>query len=186
MKVIGVVGLNGSGKDEVVNYLNKKYGVPLISVGDIVREIASKEGIEPTRDNLDAITKRYFSQFGEGYFVKQVVEKIRLNKWKVVGISGIRSPKDIAIVKEAFKQDFVLTYVYISDSKVRYERISKRGSKRDQASYEDFLKQDKISQELFHIQDAIKLADYSIPNDGSLEDMHNAIDNLVNEKGWLK
>lgn len=186
MKVIGVIGLNGSGKDEVVNYLNKEYGVPLISVGDIVREIAAKEGIEPTRDNLDSITKRYFGQFGEGYFVKQVVEKIRHNKWKVAGISGIRSPRDIAIIKEAFEKDFILTHVYISDPKVRHERISKRGSKRDQSSYEEFLKQDKISQELFHIQDAIKLADYSIPNDGSLKDIHMAIDKLIKEKGLLK
>lgn len=186
MKVIGVVGLNGSGKDEVVNYLNRQYGVPLISVGDIVREIANKEGIEPTRDNLDAITKRYFNQFGEGYFVKQVVEKIRSNNWKTVGISGIRSPKDIAIVKEAFNQDFILTHVYISDSKVRYDRISKRGSKRDQSTFEEFIKQDKISQELFHIQDAIKLADYSIANDGSLEDMHKSIDALIKKNNWLK
>ena len=77
MKIIGVIGLNGSGKDEVVNYLNKHYNIPLISIGDIVREIASKEGIEPTRDNLDNITRQYFAQFGEGYFLKQIVERIR-------------------------------------------------------------------------------------------------------------
>ena len=186
MKVIGVVGLNGSGKDEVVNYLNKKYGVPLISVGDIVREIAAKEGIEPTRNNLDSITKRYFNLFGEGYFVKQIVEKIRKSSWKAVGISGIRSPRDIALVKDAFKQDFILIHVYISDPQVRYQRILKRGSKRDQSTYAEFLKQDDMSQELFHIQDSIKLADYSLPNDGSLEDMHQAVDKLVAGKGWLK
>jgi dephospho-CoA kinase len=186
LKVIGVVGLNGSGKDEVVNYLNRQYGVPLISVGDIVREIAAKEAIEPTRDNLDSITKRYFNQFGEGYFVKKVVEKIRISSWKAAGISGIRSPKDVSIVKEAFKQDFVLTHVYISDPKVRYERISKRGSKRDQSTYEEFITQDNIGQELFHIQDAIKLADYSIANNGTLEEMHKAIDSLIKKDNWLK
>jgi dephospho-CoA kinase len=47
--VIGVIGLNGSGKDEVVIFLNKTYGVSLISVGDIVWEIAAIERLEPTR-----------------------------------------------------------------------------------------------------------------------------------------
>lgn len=186
MKIIGVVGLNGSGKDEVVNYLNKKYDVPLISVGDIVRSIATREGIEPTRDNLDEITKTYFKRFGAGYFVKQVAEKILREKWTTAGISGIRSPQDAAILKEVFKLDFVLINVYISDSRERYKRIFKRGSKRDQSTYEDFLRQDKISQDLFHIQDTIKLADLSVPNDGSLEDLHRSIDTLVADKNLLK
>ena len=185
MKIIGVIGLNGSGKDEVINYLNKLYNVPTISVGDIVREIAAKEGVEPTRDNLDEITRRYFKQYGEGYFLKQVVEKIRRNNWQTAGISGIRSPEDIAILKEAFKKDFVLVHVYITDSRVRYDRVKKRGSNRDRMTYEDFLKQDEVSRQLFNIQEAIDLADYSIPNDGTLDDMHNEIKKLITTKKLL-
>ncbi len=185
MKVIGVVGLNGSGKDEVVKHLNKCCGVPLISVGDIVREIAAQEGIEPTRDNLDGITRKYFNQFGEGYFLKLVVEKIRRENWKVAGISGIRSPRDVKILRDAFKENFILIHVYITDSQVRYERIRERGSKRDELSYAAFLEQDKVSEELFHIQETIDSANYSIPNDGTLEDMHMAVDKLVKEKRLL-
>lgn len=180
MKVIGVIGLNGSGKDEVVNYLNKRYGIPLISVGDIVREIADREGVESTRDNLDAITRRCFAQFGEGYFLKQVVEKIRSNSnsWEAVGISGIRSPQDVKIIRDAIGRDLILVHVFISDPHVRFERIRRRGSKRDNSTYEEFLKQDEVSEELFHIQEAIKLADISISNNGSLEDLHREIEKL--------
>jgi dephospho-CoA kinase len=151
MKIVGVVGLNGSGKDEVVKYLEQRYGFPLISVGDIVREIAVKEGVEATRDNLDEITKRYFAEFGKGYFLKLVIEKIRQNKWKSVGISGIRSPEDVSQVKAAFKKDFILIHVYITDPNVRYERIRRRGSKRDEMSFAEFLKQDQVSEQLFHL-----------------------------------
>ncbi len=180
MKVVGVVGLNGSGKDEVVNYLNMRYGIPLFSVGDIVREIAACEGVEATRHNLDLISRRYFAEFGEGYFLKQVVEKIHRNSdsWKAVGISGIRSPHDIKIVEDAFGTDFVLVHVYISDPRVRFERVRRRGSQRDNLTYEEFLKQDSTSEELFQIQEAINLADFSISNDGSLEDLHREIEKL--------
>ena len=185
MKVIGVIGLNGSGKDEVVKYLNQRYSVPLISVGDIVREIAFREGIEPVRENLDNITRRYFSQFGEGYFLKLIIDKIRNNKWQTAGISGIRSPQDVAVLKDAFKADFILIYVYVTDDRVRYERIHQRGSARDQISYTDFLQQDQVSEELFHIREAISQADYSVSNDGTLEDLHRQIDKLVEEKKLL-
>ncbi|MCR4394290.1 MAG: AAA family ATPase, partial [Dehalococcoidales bacterium] len=90
MKVIGVIGLNGSGKDEVVKYLNQKHGVPPISVGDLVREIARQRGIAPIRENLDNITREYFKRFGEGYFMRAIVDVIRQNHWETAGISGIR------------------------------------------------------------------------------------------------
>jgi dephospho-CoA kinase len=179
MKVIGVVDLNGSGKDEVVKNLNKLYGTRLISVGDLVREIAGKEGVEPTRDNLDEITRKYFTRFGQGYFLKLVVDKIRQNKWEYTGISGIRSPEDVMILKDAFKKDFILIHVYITDPVVRYERMQKRGSQRDNMTYDDFLKQDRVSEELFRVNEAIQMADFSISNDGDLAEMHAQIDRLV-------
>ena len=181
MKVIGVVGLNGSGKDEVVRYLNLRYGVPLISVGDIVREIAEHERVEPTRDNLDEITKRCFAEHGKGYFLKLVVEKIRQSHWEYVGISGIRSPEDVSILKEAFGTDFILIHVYVSDARLRYDRMRKRGSERDEITFTDLLRQDQVTEKLFHIQEAIGMADFSISNDGTLEDLHRNIDNLVLE-----
>jgi dephospho-CoA kinase len=185
MKVIGVIGLNGSGKDEVVKYLNRQYGVPLISIGDIVREIAAVQGIEPTRDNLDLITRKYFAQYGEGYFVKQVIEKIRQNHWPHAGISGIRSPADIEAVKKAFGNGFILINVYVSDPRVRYERVRQRGSQRDRISYPDYLRQDQESEKIFHLQAAAGLADYSLANDGTLETLHQEIDALV-KKGLLE
>ena len=41
-KVIGAVGKNGSGKDTVLDIIAERYGLPSISMGDMVREIAKK------------------------------------------------------------------------------------------------------------------------------------------------
>jgi orotate phosphoribosyltransferase len=182
MQIIGVVGLDGSGKDEVVKYLATAYGVPLLSAGDMVREIAAKEGIEPTRDNLDGITRRYFERYGEGYFLKLVIEKINCNGWQTAGISGIRSPRDISLVREAFKNEFLLIHVFITDTRVRYERIRQRGSKRDDLTYAEFLRQDQASEELFRLSESIASAGISLSNDGTLSDLHKQVDKLVAEK----
>jgi len=186
MKVIGVIGKNGSGKDEVLKCFRDKYGVPFLSTGDIVREIAVEEGLKPTRENLQAISGRYFKERGEGCFAKMVVDKIRENGWKVAGISDVRSPKDVAILRSELGLNFILIYVYVSDPHVRFERMLKRGEGRDAKAYEDFVKQDKAEEKFFNIEKAAEKADYSVGNNGSLGDLRIAIDNLVTDDRLLE
>jgi len=185
IKIIGAVGQNGSGKDEVLKYLRLKYGVPFLSTGDVVREIASNEGVEPTRENLGKISDRYFREFGKGYFVKLLADKIRQTGWKIAGISGIRSLDDVSILKDIFGRDFILIHVYITDPHVRYSRMTKRHEERDPHSYEELLRQDQAEEKLFSLKEAEGLADYSISNDGTLDDLHREIDRLVSDKGLL-
>jgi len=186
MKVIGVIGKNGSGKDEVLKYLRDRYDVPFLSTGDIVRGIAAKEGREATRSNLQEISNRYFKERGEGCFVCMVVDRIREKGWKSAGISGVRSPRDIDILRGELGKDFVLIDVYVSDPHVRFERMLKRGEGRDAKAYADFVKQDKAEEEIFGIDKAAAGADYSLGNDSTLDDLHNAVDNLVHTNGLLK
>jgi dephospho-CoA kinase len=185
MKVIGAVGHNGSGKDEVLKYLKARYGVPFFSTGDMVREIAAKEGVEPTRDNLRAISERYFREKGEGCFVRLLAERLRHDSAPAVGISGIRSLVDVRILREVFEDAFVLINVSVSDPRTRYERMVKRGEERDSQQYEQFQLQDKAEEALFHITEAGEQADYTIDNDGQLADLHKAIDRLVMDKRIL-
>jgi len=151
-----------------------------------VREIAAQEGVEPTRDNLRAISERYFRKHGQGCFVKLLAERIRRDGGPVVGISGIRSLKDVQILQEVFGESFVLINVSVSDPRQRYERMVKRAEERDPQQYEQFLIQDKAEEALFHITEAGAQADYTIGNDGSLADLHKAIDRLVGDNGILQ
>jgi dephospho-CoA kinase len=182
MKIIGVIGQNGTGKDEVLKYLRAKYGVPFLSTGDMVREIAAKEGKEPTRENLQEISERYFHEFGRGCFVKLAAEKIRQNGWAVGGISGIRSADDVKVLKDTLAGDFILVNVYVSNLKVRFERMQARHEGRDPHSYDQFLSNDKAEEKIFHIRAAAQAAAFSISNDGTLDDLHREIDLLVSEK----
>ena len=185
VKVIGAIGQNGSGKDEVLKYLRSKHNIPFLSTGDVVREIASKEGLEQTRENLGKISDRYFREFGKGYFVKVLADRIRHSGWKIAGISGIRSLDDVSLLKDIFGTDFVLIHVYITDTHVRYSRMTKRGEERDPQSYQELLRQDEAEEKLFSSKEAENHADYSISNDGTLDDLHREIDRLVSDKGLL-
>src|SRR4030042_5972318 len=99
VKVIGAVGQNGSGKDEVLKHLRSRDNIPFLSTGDAVREIAAKEGVEQTRENLGKISDRYFREFGKGCFVKLLADKIRHSGRQNAGITGIRALDDVSILQ---------------------------------------------------------------------------------------
>ena len=181
MKIIGAVGQNGSGKDEVLKYLKTTYNIPFLSTGDIVREIAAKEKREPTRENLGKISERYFHHFGRGYFVKILAERLKQNDWPIAGISGIRSLDDVMVLRDIFGTDFILIHVFLSNPRMRYERMSYRGEERDPRSYEQFLVQEDNEESLFRIREAEGYADFSLNNDFTLSDLHRQIDKLVRE-----
>ena len=186
MKVIGVIGKNGSGKDEVLKYLKEKHQVPFLSTGDMVREIAAREGRSSDRTTLQEISDSCFRKYGQGCFVKMVAEKVREMGWPVAGISGVRSPHDVRLLKDILGRSFVLIEVFVTDPRVRFERMRKRGAERDTDSYERFLEQDRGEEQVFHVGEAAKLADYSMSNEGALEDLHRAVEDLIARKGLLK
>ena len=179
MKVIGVVGEIGSGKDEVLKYLRDKYGVPYLSTGDIVRKMAEQEGVEGTRDNLEAISRRCFQDMGKGCFVRMAWEEIIRQGWKVAGISGVRTPDDVELLRKTFDEDFILMRVDIADPLVRYDRIRKRNEERDPLTYEAFQAQDREEEETFNISKAVAMADCIVDNSGPLESLHSEIDAMV-------
>jgi len=186
MRVIGVIGKNGSGKDEVLKYLKAMHNVPFLSTGDMVREIAAREGRSSDRTTLQEISDSYFREHGQGCFVKMAAEKIRERKWPVAGISGVRSPHDVGLLREMLGRSFVLIDVFVTDPRIRFERMRRRGAERDTESYERFLEQDRGEEQVFHVGEAAGLADYALSNDGALEDLHRGIEDLIIRKGLLK
>ncbi len=186
MRIIGAIGKNGSGKDEVLKYLRDCYGVPFVSTGDLVRSLAAEEGLEPTRENLGAVSARWFAEHGPGCFVRLAAEKIAANGWPVAGISGIRSADDVRLLKAAYGESFILVHVLVSDDSVRLDRMRKRAEARDPADLPHFRELDRQEEELFRVSEAAALADYTLTNDGTLADLHAVIDRLVSEASLLR
>ena len=97
--VLAAVGKNGTGKDFFLEYVAKTYGFPMISIGDVVRELATADGLELTRDNLHATSKKYMTANGQTFFPELIVKKIKESDSPNFLVSGIRPPSDIEIFK---------------------------------------------------------------------------------------
>ncbi|MEI6578574.1 MAG: AAA family ATPase [Eubacteriales bacterium] len=178
--VLAAVGKNGTGKDYFLEYVAKKYNLPMVSIGDVVRELATKDGLELTRENLHATSKKYMDAFGQTFFPEQIVKKIKESDSKIYLVSGIRPLSDVKFLKEAFGEMFVLVDVVISDDTVRFDRMLARGAERDGNSVEKLKDFDTGEEKLFHTSETEKMADYVIKNDGNVEDFYAAIEKFYN------
>lgn len=173
--VLAAVGKNGTGKDYFLEYVAKEYNLPMISIGDVVRDLAAKDGLDLTRDNLHKTSKKYMDKYGQTFFPEQIVNIIKESDSKIYLVSGVRPLSDVKFLKAAFGDQFILVDVVISDDTVRYERMLARGSDRDGNSVERLKDFDTGEEKLFQTSETEKMADYVIKNDGTVEDFYAAI-----------
>ncbi len=177
--VIGVVGRTGAGKDEVAEYLHRRCDGRHVTVGDIVREMADKRGVEKSRENLHAITEQVYEREGEDYFIEEIIERIEAAYARLATVAGIRSPRDVSVLREHFGDRFDLVAVRVDDPHLRFERVRSRDDPRDPETFKAFRQQDQEEEKLFNISTTIKQADLTLRNDSSLEDLHQLIENEI-------
>lgn len=181
--IIAAVGKNASGKDYFLEYIAKEFGVPFLSVGDIVRELAEAEGVEKTRENLHAISQKYMGKYGQDFFPKKLIEKIKNNGYENVLISGIRPPSDVENFKAAFGDQFFLVAIVVESDRKRWERTVARGSERDHVTFEEFLRLDQQEEALFNTSRTMSMADYTFyRGDFSDEEYHERIKAFYKER----
>ena len=181
--VIAAVGKNASGKDYFLEFISREFGIPLLSIGDVVRELAESEGLPKTRENLHAVSKKYMGEYGQDFFPKRLIKKIKEMGVKDVLVSGIRPPSDVENFKEAFGDDFFLVGIVVESDRKRWERTVARGSERDHVTFEEFLELDKHEEEMFNTSKTMSMADYTfLRGDFSDEVYHDKIRAFYKER----
>lgn len=178
MRVIGLIGTIGAGKDTVSDYIRDSYGYEVITMGDLVREVAKERGIEPNRENLTNIQKEHVEKYGGDFWIKKVVERIRSSGWKKAIINGIRRPVDAEVAKKAFGKDMIMVLVD-ADTKVRFSRLQKRGRVGDPRTLEEFHRQEQSEFERFDFKRTLDYVEHTIRNNGTLEDLNKNTDALL-------
>jgi dCMP deaminase len=174
--IIGLTGQNASGKGSVADYLEEK-GFLYCSLSDAVREELKKRKIKETRENLQNIANEMREKLGAGVFALKILEKLEENKNYI--IDSIRNPAEINVLQS--KKDFILISVK-APAEIRFKRLQNRGRIGDINNLEDFKKSEEkenssgVGQ---RISDCEALANFSINNDGSVEQLQKKIDKFL-------
>jgi dephospho-CoA kinase len=162
--IVALTGMPGAGKTTVANYLAQK-GIPLLIMGDVVREAAQNEGLEPTSHNLSKLMVRLREKNGPEAIAHLIAKKIKTMKKKdkgfdVVIVDGIRSMAEIQVLKGVGNIKLLAIHGSII---TRYSHIRERARSDVPSDIGEFDKRDKVEMGV-GISDAIALADETISN----------------------
>jgi len=160
-----VAGFPGAGKGVVVN-VARRLGLPVVVMGDVVREEVKKRGLEPTVENLMRVANELRRIYGPTAIAIKTVEKALTIPHKLIVIDGVRSPYEL----EVFRQHGIVVVVWVEASlQTRFERLSKRGRPGDPRTIEELKYRDSV-EEKWGLGLVRIVADFTIVNEGELEE----------------
>ena len=180
VKILAVVGMSGSGKSVVVDYLTGK-GYPKVYFGGMIYKEMEKRGIARTEDGESE--KKFREEIrekeGKDWVVRQVIAETRdliSAGQKRIILDGVYSWTEYRILKHEFPK--CLTFVgVVVDKKVRYGRVKKRQVR--PLDEQEIRGRDIAEIENLEKGGPIAAADYYILNNGTIEDVHTDVDAIL-------
>ncbi len=167
MRVIIVTGMPGSGKSEAARLLNEEYGIPIVVMGDVVRDVIRERGLEPTPELTRETMLRLREEDGPGAIAMRCLDKLRDCGSDVVVIEGCRSLAEVEVFEREAR---TITIVCIHSSPTtRFTRLKLRGRSDAPLDYQSFRRRD-LTELSVGIGGVIALADFMIVNEGTLEE----------------
>jgi len=166
--VIAIVGMAGAGKSEVAKVF-EEHGFKRIRFGDITDEELKKKKLQPSEENERQVREQLRKEHGMAAYAKLNLPKIdSLLRSSDVVVDGLYSWEEYLLLKERYRDEFKVVAVWASPA-TRYARLVNRP--RRPLRSEEASSRDKSEIENINKGGPIAVADFTIVNEGSLEDL---------------
>jgi dephospho-CoA kinase len=176
-KIIAILGLPGSGKTEVINYLVKKYNWPKVYFGEIIFDEMKKRGLEINEKNERIVREGLREKFGRLYYAEQIIKKINNIKEDTnILVESLYAWEEYLLFKEEFENNFLTIAVYASP-KIRYKRLANRRVR--PLTMEEARSRDHSQIENLFQAGPIAMADFTIRNEKDLSFLLKSIDEVM-------
>jgi dephospho-CoA kinase len=142
VKIIGISGTNGSGKDTLAQILVEDYDWVFVSGSDILRQELRRRNMPIERKHLRELSAEWRRKYHHGHLIDEAVKEFKKSSSHSKGlvVSSLRNPGEAERIHELGG-----TVVWLdADPKLRYQRIySRQRSREDQKSFEQFLAEEQ-------------------------------------------
>ena len=177
--IIGLTGLNASGKGAVAEYL-AGLGFQYHSLSDVIRDVLRERGIAPTREAMIRAGRELRERGGSGVLAEEIL--LRTTDGSNHIVDSVRNPVEVEVLRR--HPAFVLIEVTASEAS-RFERIKSRGRVGDPTDLETFRRLEAAEltgapagQQLIA---TAALADHRLANDGTVEELLATLSDLLAE-----
>ncbi len=176
--IIGITGTLGAGKGTVVEYLMQR-GLKHYAVSDdfLAGEAVSR-GLTPDRTARRNIANEYRAKNPTA-----LMEAVYARASAQTGDDAhvVIEPQHTKAEVEFIKEKGGIVIAVDADLQIRYERISKRGSAKDNVTYEQFVKEQakemaSENPDENNLTAAIEAADFYILNNGTISELYEELE----------
>ena len=178
MKVVSIVGMSGSGKSEVSRVFEEN-GFTRIRFGDVTDAEIKKRGLELNEENERYIRELLRKEHGMSAYARLNLPRIdSALKHSDVVIDGLYSWEEYTFLKAYFGKAFWVVAVWASP-KTRHARLVSR-------AYRGLTPEEAASRDRAEIENTnkggpIALADFTITNESSPEDLKREAERIISE-----
>jgi dephospho-CoA kinase len=175
-KIVAIVGMAGAGKSTAADVFAAE-GYHRIYFGEATMDEMNRRDLEINEKNESMIREKLREEMGMDAYAKLNEPKVRDEclKHNVV-IDGLYSWQEYTYLKPKFK-NFYLVAIYASP-KTRHERLAKRPIR--PLTSEEAKKRDYSEIENLRKSDPIALADFTVLNESSHDNLRDHIRKLIN------
>lgn len=173
-KIVAIVGMCGSGKSIASEYL-ENIGYKKVYFGGVTMEKLKEDGLEVTPDNEKMMREKLRNEMGMAAYA--IVLLPRIKEYAInndVVLDGLYSWDELMVLQKEFD---MTTIAIVADKNIRYKRLSER-------IVRPFNREDAIKRDLSEIENLAKAgpiayADYYIFNNGSVNDFHERLEEIL-------
>ncbi len=176
---ICITGMPGAGKTTVAQTL-KIYDFKIISMGNVVREEATRQGLEQDDVNLGKLMLKLRQTLGPGAIAHLIVQKMQRDSNMLVVIDGLRSTHEVEVLK---KYGIVKILGIHAPKETRFQFLRNRRRKDAPKTEDEFLNRDKRELDV-GVAEAISYSDSIITNDKTEKELRKKTHEIVNR--WRK
>lgn len=178
MRVIGTVGLPGSGKGEAAAVAREE-GVAVVTMGDVIRRECRARGLEPA-EHHGRVATELREEGGPAAVAERALPLLEdhLETNELVLVDGIRSDAEVERFERAFGDDFFLVSID-APFEVRRERLAAR-DRTDDGGGETLEERDRRERG-FGMEEAMGMADVAVDNTDTLAAFRDRIRTLLRD-----
>ena len=151
----------GSGKS-VVREIAEELGIPVLVMGDVIREEVKRRGLKEEAKSYDLVMKDIRAKLSDKIVAERIAKKLNSLKADTAFIDGVRSFEEVKYFRSIAEDVHILAL--LSPFEIRLKRLSSRNRLGDPKTKKELEERDEAELKL-GLGDVIAKADFYLVND---------------------